>query len=63
MNSSYSKELCELAKKTGQELNFASFLREGVYACVGGPSYETTAELNYLHKVHDFITLIYSKTV
>ena len=63
LNNAYSKELRKLAKDVGQELDFGSFLREGVYACVGGPSFETTAELNYLHKVHDLIVLVYSKAI
>ena len=58
LNNAYSKELRKLAKDVGQELNFGSFLREGVYACVGGPTFETTAEVNYLHKVHDLILLV-----
>ena len=51
LNNAYTKDLQKLAKDIGQELNFGSFLREGVYACVGGPSYETTAEINFLHKI------------
>ena len=51
LNNAYSKELRELAKKAAQELSFESFLREGVYTCVGGPSFESTAEINFLHRV------------
>lgn len=51
MNNCYNKELRQLAKNTSNELNFSSFVQEGVYACVGGPSFETTAELNFLHSV------------
>ncbi|XP_028410083.1 purine nucleoside phosphorylase-like [Dendronephthya gigantea] len=51
MNAAYNRDLQKLAKTSGQELGFGSFLREGVYACVGGPSFETTAELNFLHRV------------
>ena len=54
LNNAYTKGLQKLAKDVGEELNFGSFLREGVYACVGGPSYETTAEINFLHKVLNF---------
>lgn len=55
MTAAYDKDLRELAKTSGHELGLGTFLREGVYACVGGPSFETTAELNYLHKVLQFI--------
>lgn len=51
LNNAYSKELKDLARKTAEELNLGSFLREGVYACVGGPSFETTAELRFLQMV------------
>jgi purine-nucleoside phosphorylase len=63
LNNAYSKELRKLANDIGQELDFGSFLREGVYACVGGPSFETTAEVNYLEKVHDLIVLVCSKAI
>lgn len=55
LNNAYDNELRLLAKETGKELSFESFLREGVYACVGGPSFETPAEINYLHKVCIYI--------
>ena len=51
MNKAYTKELREVAKEAGKELGFSSFLREGVYACLGGPTYETIAEVKYLHTV------------
>ena len=33
-----------------QELGMSGWLREGVYAMVGGPNYETNAEVNIYHK-------------
>ena len=57
LNNAYTKDLQKLAKDIGQELNFGSFLREGVYACVGGPTFETTAEVDYLRKVCTLIQL------
>jgi hypothetical protein len=57
LNNAYTKDLQKLAKDIGKELNFGSFLREGVYACVGGPVFETTAEVHYLQKVYSLCTL------
>lgn len=51
MSEAYSKQLRKLAKDTAEELKFGSFMREGVYACLGGPSFETNAELKFLHMV------------
>lgn len=43
----YTPALRELAKKTAVSLNIE--LHEGVYAYVAGPSFETPAELRFLH--------------
>ena len=45
LNSAYELKLRSLAQKVATDLGFSSFLREGVYTMVGGPSYETVAEL------------------
>lgn len=45
----YSPELRELVKKTAVSLNLD--LKEGVYAYVAGPSFETPAELRFLHMI------------
>ena len=45
----YTPELRELAKKTAVSQNIA--LHEGVYAYVAGPSFETSAELRFLHMI------------
>jgi purine-nucleoside phosphorylase len=46
LSDAYSVEHRELAKRVGAEMGLA--LREGVYAAVPGPSYETPAEIRYL---------------
>lgn len=43
MSTAYDSELGRVAKETAQSLGFA--LREGVYAAMSGPSYETPAEI------------------
>jgi len=45
VNSAYDAKIRSLAKKVAEELDMSSYIREGVYTMVGGPSYETVAEL------------------
>ena len=44
MSDAYSKEYREIAKQAGS-------LKEGVYAALPGPSYETPAEIRYLRTI------------
>ncbi|KAJ8911993.1 hypothetical protein NQ315_010004 [Exocentrus adspersus] len=48
MNTAYSKELIIEAKKVAEELNMQDIIHEGVYTCLGGPNFETVAELKML---------------
>lgn len=48
MSDAYDRELRALAKKTAEEQGCASFLQEGVYCMLAGPSYETIAECRAL---------------
>lgn len=48
MSDAYDRELAQLARKTAQELGCVSFLQEGVYCMLAGPSYETIAECRAL---------------
>ncbi len=49
MSDAYSKKLREVARAAGSKLGRE--LREGVYAAVPGPSYETPAEIRYLRTI------------
>ena len=49
MSEAYSREYREVAKKAGTSLGIE--MREGVYAAVPGPSYETPAEIRYLRAI------------
>ncbi len=49
MSEAYSREFRAIAKKSGASLGLE--LREGVYAAVPGPSYETPAEIRYLRSI------------
>jgi purine-nucleoside phosphorylase len=48
MLGAYDAELRVLAQRTAQQSGFA--LREGVYAMVGGPAFETMAEIRFLQR-------------
>ncbi len=45
----YTPDLRDLVKKTAVSLNLE--IKEGVYAYVAGPSFETSAELRFLHMI------------
>jgi purine-nucleoside phosphorylase len=45
MSKAYDPELIEIALKLSKEMGLESETRSGVYTCVGGPNYETVAEL------------------
>ncbi|MDX1413490.1 MAG: purine-nucleoside phosphorylase [Candidatus Promineifilaceae bacterium] len=49
MTEPYDRDLRVLAEQVAEENGFA--VRQGVYAFVGGPSFETPAELRFLHMV------------
>ncbi len=49
MSEAYSKKLREVAREAGKGIGLE--LREGVYAAVPGPSYETPAEIRYLRAI------------
>ncbi|KAL3860303.1 hypothetical protein ACJMK2_010442 [Sinanodonta woodiana] len=50
-SGAYDKEFRELAKQKAKELGYDSFVREGVYSCLGGPSFETVTECRFLRLV------------
>ncbi|XP_072024215.1 purine nucleoside phosphorylase 1-like [Amphiura filiformis] len=47
MSNAYDVNLRKLAHEIAEELSFQTFIREGVYAMVCGPSFETPAELRF----------------
>jgi purine-nucleoside phosphorylase len=49
MSEAYPKKLREVAREAGKAMDLE--LREGVYAAVPGPSYETPAEIRYLRTI------------
>ncbi|KAL5966089.1 Purine nucleoside phosphorylase [Taenia solium] len=51
MTDTYTKELREIAKAVGKEMQIEDFLREGVYVAEMGPTYETIAEARFLKMI------------
>lgn len=51
MNKAYDIELRHHALDVARELGISANVHEGVYACLGGPNYETVAELRMLKMV------------
>ncbi|XP_019768607.2 purine nucleoside phosphorylase [Dendroctonus ponderosae] len=48
MNQAYNRDIIQLAKKVGEDMGVENRIHEGVYTCLGGPNFETVAELNML---------------
>ncbi|XP_067218254.1 purine nucleoside phosphorylase 5b [Chanodichthys erythropterus] len=48
MSDAYDRGLQQLAQDVAVELEFSSFMQEGVYSALGGPSFETIAECKML---------------
>ena len=48
MNNAYDQSLIKVAKYCAKELNLTSIIREGTYIMVGGPAYETIAEIKFM---------------
>lgn len=48
MNTAYDSELRKLGKSVAKELGMSDFFHEGVYTMVGGPVFETVAELRLM---------------
>lgn len=48
LNNSYDYGLRQVAKQVAKEIGIGQYIREGVYVMLGGPAYETVAELRLL---------------
>jgi len=49
MSVAYDRELCQLARQSAAEADLT--LREGIYICLAGPSFETPADLEFLRLI------------
>lgn len=48
MNKAYDKELIKAAMEHAKDMKIQDIVKQGVYTCLGGPNYETIAELKCL---------------
>jgi purine-nucleoside phosphorylase len=48
MNRAYEPDLISSAKQIAKDLGMQDIIREGVYTALGGPNFETVAELKLL---------------
>uniref|UniRef100_A0A8C8I7M6 Purine nucleoside phosphorylase n=1 Tax=Oncorhynchus tshawytscha TaxID=74940 RepID=A0A8C8I7M6_ONCTS len=51
MSDAYDKDLSSLAKETAEEQGCSSFIQQGVYCMLAGPTFETIAECRALQKL------------
>jgi purine-nucleoside phosphorylase len=49
MSRAYDREFMEIAREIAREKNLP--LQEGIYICLAGPSFETPADLRFLHGI------------
>ncbi|CAI5778536.1 purine nucleoside phosphorylase-like [Podarcis lilfordi] len=49
LSDAYDSQIRALAMDTARHLGYSSFVKEGVYCMVGGPSFESIAEARLLH--------------
>lgn len=48
MSDAYDKALAQLTRQTAEKQGYTSFLRQGVYCMLSGPTFETIAECKAL---------------
>ncbi|XP_069489829.1 purine nucleoside phosphorylase isoform X2 [Ambystoma mexicanum] len=51
MSDAYDRNLRKLTLSISQELGYTTEVHEGVYCCLGGPSFETIAECRFLNRL------------
>lgn len=51
MNKAYSVMLMDIGKRVAEEMGITDLVHRGVYTCLGGPNFETVAELKMLRMV------------
>ncbi|XP_076247245.1 purine nucleoside phosphorylase isoform X2 [Calliopsis andreniformis] len=51
MNKAYNTNLLEIGQQVAEEMGICDIVHKGVYTCLGGPNFETVAELKMLRMV------------
>ena len=69
INKAYDSKLIKVAKDLGNDMDMQDFMHEGIYICLGGPNFESVAELKMLEfwgvdavgmsTIHEIVTARY----
>jgi len=51
MNKAYNATLIKIGRQVAEEMGINDIVHEGVYTCLGGPNFETVAELKMLRMI------------
>ncbi|XP_011251901.1 purine nucleoside phosphorylase isoform X2 [Camponotus floridanus] len=51
MNKAYNDTLIEIGSQVAEEMGISNTVHKGVYTCLGGPNFETVAELKMLRMI------------
>ncbi|CAL7943163.1 unnamed protein product [Xylocopa violacea] len=51
MNKAYNSQLLEIGQQVAEEMGISDIVHKGVYTCLGGPNFETVAELKMLRMI------------
>uniref|UniRef100_A0A0K8TQJ9 Purine nucleoside phosphorylase n=1 Tax=Tabanus bromius TaxID=304241 RepID=A0A0K8TQJ9_TABBR len=51
MAKAYDKNMLKLAREVARDIGIMKHIKQGVYTCLGGPNYETVAELRMLKTI------------
>jgi len=51
MNKAYNTTLIEIGSQVAEEMGISNTVHRGVYTCLGGPNFETVAELKMLRMI------------
>lgn len=51
MNAAYDAHLLDVGTQVAKEMGIEDIVHRGVYTCLGGPNFETVAELRMLSMV------------
>ncbi|XP_015587700.1 purine nucleoside phosphorylase isoform X2 [Cephus cinctus] len=51
MSKAYNTKLLDVGAKIAEEMGISDIVHQGVYTCLGGPNYETVAELRMLRMI------------
>lgn len=51
MSKAYDTNILQIGQQVAEEMGMSNLVHKGVYTCLGGPNFETVAELRMLKMV------------